>query len=91
MRPRGSYAKLGNAFGMLEKMRLGEVPSLNPVWRDFPLAPPSEKLLLAFEACKQCRTAMAATSIAATSWALEQGRFRKHRNALARRELLRLP
>ena len=30
---RGSYAKLGDAFGMLEKLRLGEVPSLVPVWR----------------------------------------------------------
>ena len=30
---RGSYAKLGDAFGMLEKMRLGEVPSLIRDWR----------------------------------------------------------
>ena len=29
----GSYAELGHAFGMLEKLRLGEVPSLVPVWR----------------------------------------------------------
>ena len=30
---RGSYSQLGEAFGMLEKMRLGEVPSLIPDWR----------------------------------------------------------
>ncbi len=30
---RGSYAQLGNAFGLLEKMKLGEVPSFIPNWR----------------------------------------------------------
>ena len=30
---RGSYAQLGDAFGMLEKMKLGEVPSLIRDWR----------------------------------------------------------
>jgi site-specific DNA recombinase len=30
---RGSYAQLGDAFGLLEKMKLGEVPSLVRDWR----------------------------------------------------------
>jgi len=30
---RGSYDRLADAFGMLEKMKLGEVPSFIPDWR----------------------------------------------------------
>ena len=30
---RGSYSQLGEAFGLLEKMKLGEVPSFIRDWR----------------------------------------------------------
>ena len=33
LKVRGSFGKLGDAFGVLEKMRPGEVPSLIPDWR----------------------------------------------------------
>lgn len=33
LRIRGSYARFGEAFGILDKMKLGEVPSLKRDWR----------------------------------------------------------